>query len=585
MEATKKPRSILSTDKPSTKQRKDLKLKSLHIKNFRTLEDLDIEFQGEFSSISGKNNAGKTTIIKALQQLLKDTAKQSWWGDRDSITYSAAKTQWAKGSPPIEIEYSLLFSKEFDPGIYNFVIKIAEIDHELGDDFTLRVVLRHNEKEDVKQEVFLNNTQLEKYAAVEIYKRIESSTLAFFHNSAEVGLNGIFSGGAMRLAQELMLSGDERKELEAEQERLKKKVKKLAGKHKAELSGLLGRLEEKYDVELTVFERYLSGTIPLGINLKDKSLEVPLTEWGTGTQNRTHIMMSILQANKIKSDTTNPNRVSPIILIEEPESFLHPSAQAEFGRVIRSLSRDLGIQIIITTHSPHMLCQEYPESNILLNRKLFRGIPKQTEVVSVDSEAWMSPFSQILGLDHESFEPWQKVIGARKDNAILVEGIIDKEYLEFISSLKIPGFILPDGIEVLPYQGKDSLKNSILLKFVLDKFDKALVTFDLDAKNELQKTMSNLGLSEGTEYIAIGVDEPGKECIEGLLPGAIMSSVFSTNHSLVMKSSSQNATDRKSAKNELKKLLLEEFKKNKSIGKSELSGFKKLFSVINQTFK
>ncbi|WP_185966293.1 AAA family ATPase [Ectopseudomonas mendocina] len=56
-----------------------MKLNSLHIKNFRTLEDLKLDFVGEFSSISGKNNAGKTTIIKALQQLLKDTAKQGWW--------------------------------------------------------------------------------------------------------------------------------------------------------------------------------------------------------------------------------------------------------------------------------------------------------------------------------------------------------------------------------------------------------------------------------------------------------------------------------------------------------------------------
>lgn len=562
-----------------------MKLNSLHIKNFRTLEDLKLDFVGEFSSISGKNNAGKTTIIKALQQLLKDTAKQGWWGDRDHIAYAAAKTQWIKGSPAIEIEYILSFTKKFDPGIYNFVIKIAEIDYELGDEFTLKIVLEHNEKEDVKQDVYLNNTRLEKYAAIEIHKRIESSTLAFFHNSAEVGLNGMFAGGAMRLAQDLMLSGDEKKELEAEQERLKKKIKKLAGKHKAELSGLLGRLEEKYDVELTVFERYLSGSIPLGINLKDKSLEVPLAEWGTGTQNRTHIMMSILQANKIKSDTSNLNRVSPIILIEEPESFLHPSAQAEFGRVIRSLSRDLGIQIIITTHSPYMLCQEYPESNILLDRKLFRGIPKQTEVIAVDSDAWMSPFSQILGLNHESFEPWQKVIGARKDNAILVEGIIDKEYIEFISSLQIPGFTLPEGIEVLPYQGKDSLKNSILLKFVLDKFDKSLVTFDMDANNELQKTMSNLGLTEGKDYLSIGLNEPGKDCIEGLLPPAILSAVFGQHHSLVMKSGSPSPADRKSAKNELKRLLLDEFKKSKNIGKNELSGFKKLFTLINQTFK
>lgn len=562
-----------------------MKINSIHIKNYQTLEDLKVNFEGFFASISGKNNAGKTTIFKAIKQLLKDTLQQRWWGEQEQISYASSKTQWVKNNPPIEISYNLSFSKLFDPGIYNFVIKIAETDRSLGDEFSLNIILKYEESENVKQDVYLEGQILEKYVAVEICKRIESSTLALFHNAAEVGLNRIFAGGMSSLAQELMLSGDEKKELESEQERLKKKIKRLAGKHKNELSGLLGKLEEKYDVELTIYDRQLSGTLPLGINLKDKGLEIPLSEWGTGTQNRTQVMMSILQANKIKNDTTDENRVSPIILIEEPESFLHPSAQAEFGRVIRSLSREFGIQIIITTHSPYMLCQEMPESNILLDRKIFRGILRQTEVIPIEKESWMNPFSQILGLNNESFEPWQKVIGAHRDNAILVEGIIDKEYLEHISSLGISGMTLPEGVEVLPYEGKDALKNSILLKFVIDKFNKTLVTFDLDAFQELQKTMASLGLVQDQDFIAIGVNEPGKQCMEGLLPASIITNVYGRNASLAMKASSTIAAERKSAKNELKRLFLEEFKKNQNLSKPELSEFKKLFAIINSKFK
>ena len=40
------------------------------------------------------------------------------------------------------------------------------------------------------------------------------------------------------------------------------------------LAGLLGRLKEKHDVELTVFERSFSNSIPLGINLKDNNYEL-----------------------------------------------------------------------------------------------------------------------------------------------------------------------------------------------------------------------------------------------------------------------------------------------------------------------
>ncbi|MEZ3187528.1 AAA family ATPase [Pseudomonas sp. LM13] len=562
-----------------------MKLRSICIKNFRTLEDVKLSFDGEFASISGKNNAGKTTVIKAIQQLLRDTTKQNWWAERESISYPVAKTQWVKGTPPIELEYCLSFSAIYDPGIYNFAIKFSGLSAPVGDDLDMRIILRYLEKEEAQTEVYLDGNALGKYEAVEVYKRIESSTLAFFNNSAEVGLSSLLAGGAVRLAQELMFSGDERKELEAEQERLKKKIKKMAAKHRSELSGLLGRLEEKYDVELTIFDRYLGGAIPLGVNLKDKNLEVPLSDWGTGTQNRTHIMMSILQANKVKNDLSDINRVSPIIVIEEPESFLHPSAQAEFGRVIRSLARDLGIQIIITTHSPYMLCQEIPESNILLDRKTFRGNLRQTELVTIENNNWMRPFSQILGLDNEAFEPWQEVIGARRDHVILVEGSIDKEYLEYISSLEVPGFVLPEGVEIIPYEGKDALKNSIMLKFVIDKFDKAFITFDLDAHSELQRILKNLNLVEHTNYAAIGINEPGKDCIEGLLPASIISSVYASNHSLVMKLTSSNTADRKSAKNELKKLYLNEFKKAKGLTRSDLQGFRKIFSLINAAFR
>src|SRR3990167_975721 len=97
---------------------------------------------------------------------------------------------------------------------------------------------------------------------------------------------------------------------------------------------MLGRLSEKYDVEFSQPEGYETRHMPLGINLKDKHVEVPLNDWGSGTQNRTHILMAILQAHRIKTKESPEEKITPIVVIEEPESFLHPSAQAEFGRIL-----------------------------------------------------------------------------------------------------------------------------------------------------------------------------------------------------------------------------------------------------------
>jgi predicted ATPase len=145
-------------------------------------------------------------------------------------------------------------------------------------------------------------------------------------------------------------------------------LRKLAKEHTQELSKVLGRLTEKYNVEVSPPESYAVRRMPLGINLRDRNVEVPLDDWGSGTQNRTHILMAILQANRIKITETPDEKITPFVVIEEPESFLHPSAQAEFGRMLRHLSDELGIQIIATTHSPYMLNQEEPGANVLLRR-------------------------------------------------------------------------------------------------------------------------------------------------------------------------------------------------------------------------
>lgn len=157
----------------------------------------------------------------------------------------------------------------------------------------------------------------------------------------------------------------------------------------------MGHLKEKYEVEFSIPDGMFSGNLPFEINLKDKNVDVPLIDWGSGTQNRTQIMVSILQANRIKLRLMK-NKITPMVLIEEPESFLHPSAQAEFGRVLRDLANELKIQTIVTTHSPYMLSQENMSSNILLERSSLRKI-KETAVVELKDESWMEPFSEILG--------------------------------------------------------------------------------------------------------------------------------------------------------------------------------------------
>ena len=153
-------------------------------------------------------------------------------------------------------------------------------------------------------------------------------------------------------------------------------------------------------------------------------------------------------------------------------------------------------------------------------------------------------------------------------------------YYEHIHSLAFSGLVLPQGLEIVPYEGKDALKNSILLKFIIDKFKKVLVTFDLDARSELERTMAQVGLVEHSGFLAVGSSKPGKQCIEGLLPERVLSKVHSANTDLVMALTSADSKDRKSAKSSLKHKLLSEFKSDKTITRDDLKPFLPVFKAL-----
>jgi len=555
-----------------------MKIEQLTVKNYRTLEDISVSFSGYYTAISGQNNAGKTSLVRVLRETFKDqTQSRFTYIPDDELSYRDAVTQWTKGSPEILFQYSIRVEKEPDPGLFQFIEKFIEKTIPEAS-VLLKVSISQDSENIATCTCFVNDAELTEFASKEILQKLKSSDLAIVHDSA-ANSGGVFFGRG-HLLHELVFSADERAEITKEQKRLQNKIKSISRTHKSELSELLDHLEDRYEVEFSIPDGMFTGSVPFAINLKDKNVDVPLDEWGSGTRNKTQIMMSLLQAYRVQKKD-DQNKITPIIIIEEPESFLHPSAQAEFGRVLRKLARDLKIQTIVTTHSPYMLCQDSIESNVLLQRKMFRKKLKESVQVPLEQDSWMEPFSEILGLDDSEFNAWKDVLSANTSVVVLVEGKTDKKYLELVNGAGHVGCSLPEGIDIVPYDGKDALKNTILLKFILNKFRKVLITFDLDAKSELEKSMKQLGLKEGSDYLAVGVNKPGKQCIEGLLPDAVLADVHSKNTDLVMQLTSQDGMERRSAKSALKARTLTAFEQRIPLAAEDVVGFKGLFKTIN----
>lgn len=285
----------------------------------------------------------------------------------------------------------------------------------------------------------------------------------------------------------------------------------------------------------------------------------------------------------MRDSANTENKTTPVFIVEEPESFLHPSAQAEFGQVLNGLADELKIQIIATTHSPYMLNQSQASANYLLERKIVRGIPRETVLRDTSGDDWMLPFAENLGIIPDEFVNWKYLFGTHNSDVILVEGEIDKEYFEYFRDNYKNIYAISEKVEIVPYGGKDALKNSSILQFMINKFNRVYITFDLDAEVEVSKSLERIGLKDEQDFCSIGINSPGCQCIEGLLPSDIKKKVYSNHHELVSALTSQDSSVRKSAKNRLKSHFLNAIKSEKMKDK-DLIEFKNLFNRIALAF-
>jgi predicted ATPase len=565
-----------------------LRITSIRIQNFRSIEDLRLDFPSYYTAICGKNDAGKSNIIKVLRSVFRGPERH-FWPAEPSISIKADFTKWKdrdKDVNPkfIQVDFDLSIGKEDDEGLFGFLrnyLQITDSPAIVNESIALKLVVRMNSESGPPQlGVFVGGLPLEELKAQDVFKNIQSSFAVLFHDSTEFfhPYRFLESTGLFR-----EMPATESAQLAQAKQKLDKVLNKIARRNQQDLTGVLGRLKDKYKLGLNIASIDNDATeVPYSITLGNDDLDVELERWGSGTQNRTRILMTMFKAKKVRESVASANKVTPIIVIEEPESYLHPSAQAEFGTILRDLAEEFKIQVIVTTHSPYLLSLDEPKANILLERKIYRGKLRSTDRVDTSGERWMEPFSLALGLSDSELNPWKAALFSNKSGIILVEGVIDKEYFEILQDEANGDERLQfDGI-IFDYGGKDTLKQKQLLRFIKSHFRKFLVTFDLDAEGDVESHLKELGMTKNIDYLAIGRDIPGKRCIEGLLPDAVCGTVYSANVDLVQKLSSGTSAEARSAKSSMKRLLLDEFRKTVA---PATDGYKNFYLMTKQLNK
>jgi predicted ATP-dependent endonuclease of OLD family len=559
-----------------------MKIRSIDIKNFRSFEDAKIDFEDYYTAICGQNNSGKSNIIRAILNILSRRPHF------DRFTYNSDFPVWKdkKSDEPIELGLTLFLDKEFDSGLIQFIIYFSSDNKENPEDIQIvnteiqiNFKIFQEGKANTTEIVINGNSITDKYKVSELLRRIQFSQNFVFHNSTQIDRRFRNNHGYVEILDEKTKSNIDTK-IKAINKELSKKVQQ----HKNELQSLVGRLQEKYEVNLSFSGLDVSlNHVPYDITLGEKNFNLPLEDWGSGTKNRTLILSTIFNAkNQIDTDDST-NKVTPIVIIEEPESFLHPLAQAEFGRVLQDLSTELEIQVIATTHSPYMLSHHNPKSNLLVKRKVIRNRLRETYIEPVNENNWKEPFELALGMVGPEFEALKSAFFSAQNKVLLAEGEIDKEYFELLRDKKHGKKRLDFDGEIFAYDGFGFLTNNILMKFIKNRFSEVCITLDLDTCDQVESNLKRAGFEKNKSYFIVGKDTPGNRCIEGLIPQSIKDEVNRENGAVVQGLLSGNKSEVKSSKSKLKQLYLDKFKEQEKPTDEFYSELYKLAGQINKT--
>jgi len=338
-----------------------MKIKQIHIHNFRSIKDIKIELKN-YSLLIGENNVGKTNIIRALRVFYNDL-KYDPKKDFPKFNTDDQKS-W------IEIEYLTTEEEQ------NYLRREYRSNDKI---LKVRKILKTNDSR-FRDKVKPNQSNIFAY---------ENNQLSpnFFYGAKNVSLNKlgniIYIPEISKIDESIKMTTSS--PLKNMLSFVVKKVVEKSENYKSlkEAFEHFNRDFKKESVEnLSIFgltkdinKELKEWNVRFGIDInpikpddiikhlishyiEDSQLgnqRVSIDSFGQGLQR--HLIYTLIKLSVKYTDVKKPvkKEFSPdftLILFEEPEAFLHPSQQEKLNANLIKLGENEEQQVLITTHSP-----------------------------------------------------------------------------------------------------------------------------------------------------------------------------------------------------------------------------------------
>ncbi len=449
-----------------------MKISSITIKKFRSIKESSFNMK-KITAIVGKNNAGKTGILRALNSVFNFEDEKKFFLDKTH--------QYA----PRNNSYIMLKMEDI-PAKSEFLRKYI-----FNNELTIEWMYSYSENK--RKLCVFNGTQKENIQNLENFIEELNKCLTYVYIPAE-RTNHDITWGENTIFTKLIISylNQYTKNRDTVSSDIKRSSRKIHDSILSKLEKHLSRLYMQnknidFKVDFPTGMDYTSILNYLELSINESFSNHLLKEWGSGTKSLAIIAMYRAYALIEDKDI--------ILGIEEPETNLHPQAQKRF---IQSLSQNMlesEVQTIFTTHSTVLIDELKHEDILLVKRKMDSKRAFISSIKQVPINFWDK--YDIKESAHYNFFKLKNSEFFFAKHVVICESPIDAYVMETLirpfikNDIADISFIVLDGVNNLAYPYYLLKELSIPFSIVVDH------DFFFDYKNQKSEDSRNrYGLPE-----------------------------------------------------------------------------------------
>ena len=344
--------------------------KSLTITNFKSFEGRQkISFSRGINYIVGDNNCGKSTIVHALRYLIENVGEQSTLQNKSAAEDLSVEAEFA-GQDLINIVQSEKYKQ---------LAKYLNNNHE-EPYFRVRrspkvETIAQGRKTvtlDGKKITFWNpeTQQFENPTGIDALFRslvdlvpvlADTTTSEVVDFGTTKPLGKLIAAVSQKFKETDRWTAFQKAHTEAfsdGEESLSSLAEDVTSQVESLVQAQYGAAKVRLDFDLPDATTFIKGGQLL---VTDGNYETPLCDKGTGMQRAVTLALIQVYSN-IQHKT---KELAPLtLLLDEPETWLHPRAQIQLGEALAKISEDE--QLFLITHSPYMLRSYRPAQQKLL---------------------------------------------------------------------------------------------------------------------------------------------------------------------------------------------------------------------------